>query len=142
MAREYTLNEFISEAKELEVSASSLFYKEAHTLEDSSIFILSGDSILNKYYNEFKQYENTLKLSDQEQRRYECNPQLLSYDLYGTTELWFLLVDLNCLNSSVQFKLNPVKIYNAGVIRLIKKILNLEIDNIDRNEALITKATK
>lgn len=142
MSKEYTITEFASESKDLEISISTLHFKEAHTLKNGNIIVLSNDSILEKYRKEFATYEVTRKLTDEEFRKYQYNPQLLSFDLYETTELWFLLLDLNNLYSLTQFDINPVKVYNAGIISLINTIINLEQDNIDQNENEITLATK
>jgi len=138
---EYTLQEFISERKDIDITSTKLHYKEANSLTDGSVMVLPIESILNKYHKEMEDFVTTKTLTTQEARLYSYNPQLLSFDLYGTTELWFLLLDVNNLYSISQFTLNPVKVYDIGIINLINSILNLEQDDIDRNEDEITKIT-
>ena len=54
-------------------------------------------------------------------------PKMLSYDLYGTTELWFLLLNLNGCKSIMEFTPKKIKFYDPDRLKsYINEILVLE----------------
>ena len=61
------------------------------------------------------------------------NPKRLSFDLYGTTELWALLLDINELVSVAQFNLQTLKVFSGSILDKLQRILNLEQEFIDQN---------
>lgn len=127
------MREFIQESREQELSINTIHYKEiVDTGTDGKMMILS-DSILLKYREDLNKIAYSKTLATEEMRRYHYKPHLLSYDLYGTPDFWFLLLDLNDLSSFTEFDLNPIKIYDGNLPTLIGKILNLEKESIDIN---------
>ena len=75
----------------------------------------------------------TVTLTPEEAKKYHYNPHLLSYDLYGTPDYWFLLLDLNGLSSFTEFDINPIKVYNSNLEMVIASILNQEKESINLN---------
>ena len=139
--KEYTIKEYISEYDNLDVTFESLYFKEVYTKPNGNLLILFGESILLKYEEEIKSKIISLKLTDQEYRKYVYNPKMLSFELYNTTEFWSLLLHANSIFSITQFNMNPVKVYNKSIIKTIDTILNLERDIIDNNEQYIKDKT-
>ncbi len=138
--KEYTITDYIKTYNEDSISFSTLHLKEVNTLSSSDKIVLLSDSILDKYDDVLKKYITTKTLTNEEYRKYQYNPKYLSYDLYGTTELWFLILHANQLYSITQFHINPIKIYTSDILKIIESILNLEKNIIDSNEDGITKA--
>lgn len=136
MGKEYTIDEFTKEYNQETISYGTLHLKEIFEKDDGILNILSSESILNKYDDELKSSIITLTLNDSEFNKYQYNPKFLSFELYNTTELWFMLLHVNELYYSAQFNLNPVKVYTANIINIIDRILNLEqlVINLNREE--------
>ena len=61
------------------------------------------------------------ELTEEEQERYKYSPKKLSYDLYGTTELWADLLKLNKCASVAEFEPSFVRVYDPNTF---KKYLN------------------
>ena len=137
--KEYTISNYIKSYKEESLSFPSLHLKEVDSKINGDKIILLSDSILDKYSDVLNEYLSIKTLSDAEYNRYQYNPKLLSYDLYGTVELWFLLLYANQLYSVTQFNINPVKIYSSNIIRVLQSIINLEKATIDANVEEIKK---
>ncbi|WPH64364.1 baseplate wedge [Staphylococcus phage vB_StaM_PB50] len=78
-----------------------------------------------------KKYENVLKadLIDYElDKAYHYKPEYLSNELYGTTDLWYLLLFVNDMQTVDQFNTDTVKVFTETVINDLNKIINSEND--------------
>ena len=85
--------------------------------------------------------KNYSDLSDKEYEKYKYKPKILSYDLYGTTELWFLLLHANELYSESEFNTKRCFVYNVQVLSKLTEILNVEAENIKKNRADVAYTT-
>lgn len=95
--------------------------------------LVNFDSCLVKYMPEIKQIVTKVEFPIDQYQKYKFNPKLLSYDLYGTTELWALILDLNELHSAAEFDLRTVKLPNEVVLDRLIRVLNLERMSKDYN---------
>jgi hypothetical protein len=138
--KDYTITDYIKSYKEESLTFSTLHLKEANDRLNGGKIVLLSDSILDKYTEILNEYLITKTFTDIEFNRYRYNPKLLSYDLYKTPELWFLLLHANQLYSVTEFKINPIKIYTTNIVRIVQNILNLEKTNIDINASEVRTA--
>ena len=132
LGKETTMTSYIKEYKNEEASYDTLHLKEV-LVGDTSKMVLANESIITKYEKCLEQYVTTYTFSQQEERKYFYNPKLLSFDLYDTTELWFMLLRLNEMYSTTQFNINPIKIYTTNVVGAIEAILDTEKEIIGAN---------
>lgn len=154
-AKEYTIEEYIAEYKDTIVTLDTLFFKAVHNYDDSDSYVMNEDCILDNYRNDLfgdvvrnitgeerDLYEGykLLSLNTKEFGMYKFNPKKLCYDLYGTTELWFLLLRLNEMHSVTEFNINPVKVFSITVLDKINDVLNREEDRININQDEVNKA--
>lgn len=73
--------------------------------EDSEMKINLRDNILlNRYFNKIKNTSTKRTLTDSEKWKYNYRPELLSTDIYGTPELWYLILKLNYCEDFYDFK--------------------------------------
>lgn len=159
--KEYTLDDYISDYRDTEISMDKLFYKAVHSYDTDDSYVMNEDCILDTYHvdligNVTRNVTGTssniydgytlITFSEKEFTKYKYNPKKLSYDVYGTTELWFLILRLNEMYSVTEFNINPIKLFNINVLDKISEILNKEEDRININEdeinAGILDATK
>lgn len=108
-------------------------YRTLHTKAHISKENLTKDivvpylSLTNKYKDFLKQIIIELPLDDDEAQIYHLKPKLLSEHLYGTTELWYSILELNGLKSIIEFDLKNIKVYDPTRIKdYINEILILE----------------
>ena len=57
---------------------------------------------------------------------YQYRPEYVSYDLYGTTDLWYILLYVNDMIGPLEFTTGTIKVPTALIIPLINKIINYE----------------
>lgn len=132
--KESLIAEYIEDYNDLEISSEKLHLKEAVTFSNGSIATLLSDSVLLKYRKDLDEIVETKTLAVQEQNKYFFNPWALSYDLYGTVEFWFLLLDLNEMHSATEFTQETIKVYDKSLMNIINSILALEEEFINHNE--------
>jgi hypothetical protein len=128
MAIPATLEEQIERIENLEIS-----YRNLHT--KATIEYNNGDSIVIPYSSLISKYRYFLdsiivgaNFDDESAREYLYNPRMLSFDIYGTVELWAELLRINNCSSCIQFKPEKnVKIYDPSSFKeFINEILILE----------------
>jgi hypothetical protein len=135
VGQEYTIKEFITNYGVDDFTYDTLFYKDVFNTSKGNILI-NGNSILDRYANELPNYKTRLTFDESDYRKYSYNPKILSYDIYGTTELWFLILHANELTSSSQFDMEKPYVYNGGVVSMIVSALDMEKTYIDYNESI------
>ena len=126
MAFYATIQELIDSVNDMEIS-----YRNLHT----NVYIKNKDdtikipykSIIMEYLPYFKSSVVELKLSPEEVSKYRFKPKKLSYDLYGTTELWSALLELNQLYSIIEFNKEVYKVFEPKeFMTLLNEVLILE----------------
>ena len=123
---------YIKEGENLIFSRSANIFKTR-----TGDVITPQQSIVCRYYDSLKSYITTLTFETTEQKkRYRFNPKFLSYDLYGTPELWADLLYINNMTSVAEFKKDTVKVFTSDILNALVEIkLIIENDLIDnRNE--------
>ena len=137
---ESTIKDTIELCKELEISSNKLHYKKIITNSNNENFVFSISGIFDKYYELMKERTMLIELSDSEYRKYIYKPKLLSLDLYGTTELDFLLLRLNNMTSCIYFNKQTIKVFDKDITTLLNEIMIHENNNyIDNEVAIINK---
>ena len=116
-----------------DMTAQELSYSAIHsycTIEDQvaeSELNVPYASLINKYRHFLTSYVGEWELTPDIKRIFMYSPKAMSYHVYGTTELWSVLLDLNNCKSIMEFDLDKVKLYNPYTINtMINEILILE----------------
>ena len=111
------ISKSIEDSRDADFMASNLYFTA--TIEDKS----SGDvirvpylSLTQKYADVLSQYVTIARYTEVQFNKYQYRPKLLSQDIYGTTELWASLLQLNGMISVLEFNKPYVKIYDPNVI--------------------------
>nr|DAS58635.1 MAG TPA: hypothetical protein [Caudoviricetes sp.] len=129
------ISEFPSTMEEQieELTSEELNYRTIHNyvkiddLVNEESLLVPHVSLINKYRHFLTPYVSEMELEGNTYQSIKYSPKLLSYILYGTTELWSCLLLLNNCKSVIDFDLKTVKIYNPDNIKdMINEILILE----------------
>ena len=134
---ESKIKDTIEVGKELQITANTLHYKNVISNSNNELFVFSIRSIFDKYYELMKEKSVIIELTDEEYRTYMYKPKLLSLDLYGTTELDFLLLRLNNMVSCIYFNKQTLKELDKNIVSLLNEIMVHEHDNYIDNEVTI-----
>jgi hypothetical protein len=107
---------------------------------DTDIIDVPYDNALYMYLDEMKSASKTITLSNSEYERYEYRPDLLSYDMYGTTEYYYVLLALNDIISPKHFTKKKIKVIEPEYITtLISLIADSESEYINLNRSIYTE---
>ena len=135
-----TLEDYILKYKSQAMLMSSYFLEEWLEAEDEEdYFKVFEENILSKHTNYLDESKSTVEFTDEEYRKYRCNAHRLSYDVYGTTELWFLILHANEMFSEAEFNVKKCKLYSISVLTSIKEILAVENELIEKNRSSVLK---
>lgn len=123
-----SLSEQIETVKDLEISYRMLHNNAIITdIETGRKIEIPFISLLNKYKYILTDITTTIRFDERLTRYYLFKPKLLSYDLYGTVELWSEIMRLNNWSSITEFKPHKVKVYDPGKLKaFLNEILILE----------------
>lgn len=138
-ATTYTIDQMIALK-----NSDSITYKNfsilQKSLQDDSL-VYSIDNVIYDYMDEINQYKRLVGFSDMEVVKYKYKPKLFSYDVYGSTECYFVIMALNGICNVKEFDLidhtiwalNPNDMYTIMnlISRAEKTRIALNRDNIN-----------
>lgn len=128
-----TIQEFISSAP-----SNSITYENTSFLEKFSTLTLVSYNIFNDYLDEMLELSVSVTLSDEEYNRYVYRPKLLAYDVYGSTEVYFLILMLNNICNVKEFNFRKVKMLRVEDLeKVISSVYNSEKYRLDLNRSKI-----
>ena len=140
MGEESTVKGYIENYAIDELTFDTLHFHQVYTDRDDKKMVVNRDTILLRYFPEFKTAIERHELTEADYKKYRFNPKRLSYDLYGTTELWGLLLDINEISSAIEFDLKTINVLPVYVVDRIERALNLEKDNRNYNAEEVSAA--
>ena len=115
-AKYHTVEEFI----ESNTGSKSINYHNFSILQQEEV---SGETlqlldmnIVDDYIDELQSVCVNVQLSDKELMKYSYNPGLLAYDVYGSTELEFVILKLNGVIDPKDFNFPTIKLVEVSVL--------------------------
>jgi len=141
---EYNITDYIDSSRLDPVRIDSFFLQEFQEskIHDTKAVILNGDCILDKYQKILDEFKSSREFTTEEFEHYKYNPKALSYELYGTTELWFLLLRVNNMYSAIDFTKNPCNVYTSDILNTLNEIIKIESEVTDLNIDIVIEASK
>ena len=126
----FNLDSEVSSAKGIELSHNNMQFK----VKNDGV-IIPYQTIIGRFHNILTPYITTYTLSDRDYQKYYQKPKLLSYDLYGTPELWSSILYINNMVSVANFTQKTIKIFTQGITSAIEEIMTVYRDDLDDNKA-------
>lgn len=121
-----SLQEFISRQTVTTISYQNMSYTQP--FED---IIFPMKNILDDYIDDLREKAISIELTEDEAFLYKYKPRLMSYYLYGTTELFFVILALNGMASEKEFTKTTIKLLPSEVLsESIQMIYSAESQNI------------
>ena len=100
-------------------------------------------NVLYDYEEEIQQSTVLLNLSDNEMTKYRFKPWLLSYDIYGSTELEFIIRMLNGYLQDYEFDFQKIKVLRPNVLsNIIGRIISANSQFLFNNQYDMKKLIK
>lgn len=129
-----TIQDIISAGKELKICNRELSLKSIVTNSADEKFIVNIANLFEKYYEILLDNTVIVVLTDEEYLKYRFKPKVLSYDLYGTKELHYMLLRLNYVYSVINFDFKELRVFNTNILNLLNEIMILENENYIEND--------
>ena len=105
----------------------------AKSITDDGI-LYSSNNIIYDYMEELDNIAQNVTMNDKEYIRYCYKPKLLAYDVYGSTELYFVLLALNGTCNVKDFNKKTFRAVKADVLLdYLNRIYNAEEEYIRYN---------
>lgn len=93
-------------------------------------------NLVEEYLDILKKASVKIELSKQEFRRYQYRPDLLSYDIYGSTQLDFVILLLNDIIDPKEFTRTILYLPRASVLKeFLDAVYSKESGYIEQNRA-------
>lgn len=140
MGLDMTIKDYITQYNNEDITFSEFFLKQVFVTDAGKKLLMNFENLIIKYMPELKEMKVKVSLSNEEYSRYKFNPKLLSFDIYGTTELWFLILEANELHTISQFDSKTIYLFRADIIEKVARILNLEVSNKNYNADEVSAA--
>lgn len=130
----HTVEEFIDSND----GSRSITYHNFSILEqkeiDGETFQFIDLNIIDDYIEELRQIAIPIQLTDKELLKYSYNPGLLAYDIYGSTELEFVILKLNGIIDPKDFDFPTIKLIEPDILEeTLSNIYNAETTYINNN---------
>ena len=104
-------------------------------VSESSVVEYAQDNIIYDYMDEIMERTVDYEFSDLEYIKYRYKPKLLAYDIYDTTELFFVILAINGMCSVKDFTKRKIKLlYKSDMLDLLNQIYSAESDYILYNQ--------
>ena len=130
----------ISDFKEyidnVDISHQKIFLKSIIESPNGNL-IVNHTSLANKYFEYIKPAILDVELTDKELQKYRYSPKKLSLDLYGTVELWGLILQINNMTSATEFNTKKIKVFTNRIFTLLNEIFILESEKIQDNNKTV-----
>lgn len=130
----YTLNQFIA-LKDVDRIVYRRYSIMQRSLTNEEL-LYCIDNIIHTYMDEMKKKRKIVSVTESERIKYAYKPKLLAYDVYGSTELFFILLALNGMCNMKQFDLIERKFFALtpqDCAQFMSDIYNAEGDYLKLN---------
>lgn len=125
----YTIEKLVAAGKNVVIS-----YNNLSILDNIKGIYLPYTNIIYEYMDELKDFIVTVKLTDLEKAKYKYKPKLLAFDVYGSTDLHFIIMALNGIIDLRDFDLTYVNMFKVEQINVILGfVYNAEKERINMN---------
>lgn len=135
-AKTYKVEDFIDmQENDSFTYATMALYMQS--IVDKTI-VYSSDNVLYDYLEEIKSKAVDYTFSDSEYMKYKYRPKLLAYDIYGSTELYFVILAMNNTCNIKDFNKRTIKmLYKSDMSDLLNAIVSAEKNRISLNRESI-----
>ena len=132
----YTLNQFIS----LRDSDKMMYVK--YSILSRSIdhpeIVYAIENVVYNYMDIINSRKKTVIVDQEQKIKYQYKPKLLAYDVYGSTESYFMILACNGICNLKEFTLEEFKFYAltpSDLTAIMSSILNAENKYITMNRS-------
>lgn len=125
----FSLDDFIA----LRLTDDSTYFNFS-IVEKQGNIIFTDHSLIDDYLSELTALCYPVQLTDEELKKYRYSPDLLAYDIYGSTQLDFIILKANDMIDPKEFNIKTIKLpYNSYLKSLLSDIVSANKGYIEQN---------
>lgn len=125
----YTIEQFIRNSSDI-ITYDNLSIIDKMNSGDTMVIY----NVLNDYMDDLLDKALDIQLTAEDKIRYTYKPKLLAYDVYGATELYFIILLMNNICDVREFNMDTVKLLKKeDLIDMLSLIYNSENPSIIKN---------
>lgn len=118
----------------LEAQKDEYTFLKTSIIKNVDGLLIPYETTLKKYLEYIKANSFLVKFTNEERIKYMYNPKRLSYDLYNTTRLFFVILYINNMKSKIEFDRDTIWVPQPKILKdCIEKIKIKEQDTVDIN---------
>ena len=121
---------------------NNVYYKDLSIFEKSidGKSVLLTYNILNDYRKEIFDFVIPITLTNEEFQKYQYQPKKLAYDLYGSTEYYYMILFINSMTNIKEFNRRRINLMRAkDMSNVLSAIYSSESEYIERTQQLISE---
>lgn len=121
---------------------NNVYYKDLSIFEKSidGKSVLLTYNILNDYRKEIFDFVIPITLTNEEFQKYQYQPKKLAYDLYGSTEYYYMILFINSMTNIKEFNRRRINLMRAkDMSSVLSAIYSSESEYIERTQQLISE---
>lgn len=131
-AKTATIEDFVA-CKENDEMTYANFSIIAKCLESTNVQY-AYNNVIYDYLDELKALAVDVVLSDKDYSKYKYKPKLLAYDIYGTTELFFVIMAVNGICNVRDFNKKKIKmLFKKDLEDFLNDVYSAESNYIQMN---------
>jgi len=138
--QEYTIQNYIDAISNENITMKSLHYQTI--ISTGAHLVLNAESVLRLYKADITKNTVSITFDQNQKRKYFYKPWVYSFDVFGTSELWRELLDLNHMRSFSEFDHETIKSFSPSIVNMLKTILKLEQEKINYNSSDMVEKIK
>lgn len=104
-------------------------------IDNTSSLIIKNGIAFKDFFTVFERYQDAISktlISIKFENRWTYKPKLISKELYGTTDLFYIIMMVNKIASLFQFKdMTTIKVINPSKLDILAEIINSHEDEIN-----------
>lgn len=94
-------------------------------------------NVIENYLSELERLAISCPLTYEQYAKYKYSPDLLAYDVYGSTQLDFVVLYINGMNDPKEFNKKTIKLlYKSDLFAFLDEVYTAEAPYIIQNRAL------
>lgn len=118
-------------------------YTKFSLLTNLSNIQIPSQNIIFDYMDEMEKLAVNVYLTEAEYQKYKYKPKLLSYDIYGTTEAYFVIMALNNIIDVRDFTMKKLKMLKRDALDFVLGSIYTANENlINQNRVQIEKESE
>ena len=128
----YTIDQFINMKY-----TDELTYYNFSIIELVNGIKLLDHNLIEDYLSELESLCVNCELDQDQYKKYKYSPDLLAFDVYGSTQLDFIILMINDMIDPKEFDLKTVKLLYASQLKsFLSEVYNAENDYISYNRSI------